>query len=108
MSASRRALAHLHAAATEAGIDHARLRDWAVASGKNSRADFTDDELDDMARRIKADPASASAPVIALTAHALAGDRQRALDVGCADHHAKPVDFPRLLEQIEALLPKAA
>lgn len=55
-------------------------------------------------RRIKADPGSASVPVVALTAHALAGDRERALEAGCADYHTKPVEFARLMEQIEQLL----
>ena len=55
-------------------------------------------------RQIKAVPDLAAVPVIGLTAHALTGDRERALDAGCADYHIKPVDFPRLLAQIEALL----
>jgi CheY-like chemotaxis protein len=55
-------------------------------------------------RRIKADPASAAVPVVGLTAHALQGDRERAIEAGCADYHTKPVDFPRLLGQIESLL----
>jgi two-component system, cell cycle response regulator DivK len=55
-------------------------------------------------RRIKADPASASVPVVGLTAHALAGDRERAIQAGCSDYHTKPVEFPKLLEQIESLL----
>jgi two-component system, cell cycle response regulator DivK len=53
---------------------------------------------------IKADPASASAPIIALTAHALESDRRRSAEVGCADFDTKPVDYPRLLEKIERLL----
>ena len=63
-------------------------------------------ELDgwEATRRIKAAPEGQAVPVIALTAHAMTGDRQKALEVGCADHHSKPVDFPRLLTQIEALL----
>ena len=55
-------------------------------------------------RQLKADPNVAAVPVIGLTAHALEGDRERALEAGCADYHTKPVDFPRLLSQIEALL----
>jgi CheY-like chemotaxis protein len=55
-------------------------------------------------RRIKAAPETATVPVIGLTAHALTGDRERALKAGCADYHIKPVDFPKLLAQIETLL----
>ena len=58
-------------------------------------------------RLIKADPATAAIPVIALTAHALAGDRARALEAGCADYHTKPVDLIKLLAQIEAILSPA-
>jgi CheY-like chemotaxis protein len=55
-------------------------------------------------RRIKADPATASIPVIALTAHAMAEDRAKAMAAGCDDFDIKPVDLPRLLEKIDALL----
>jgi len=55
-------------------------------------------------KRIKASPQTASIPVIELTAHAVVGDEQRALQAGCNDYHSKPVEFTRLLGQIEALL----
>ena len=55
-------------------------------------------------RRVKADPATRSIPVIALTAHGMDGDREKALEAGCDDHHAKPFELPRLLAQIDALL----
>ena len=58
-------------------------------------------------RRIKGRPATAAIPVIALTAHALATDRARSVEVGCAEYDTKPVDFVRLLAKIEALLPGA-
>jgi two-component system cell cycle response regulator DivK len=55
-------------------------------------------------RQLKADPQTSSIPVIALTAHAMAGDRARALEAGCDDYDTKPVEFPRLLAKIQALL----
>ena len=55
-------------------------------------------------RQIKAAAETSAVPVIGLTAHALTGDRERALGAGCADYHIKPVDFPRLLAQIETFL----
>jgi len=55
-------------------------------------------------RRIKADPATAGIPIVALTAHAMETDRQKSVEVGCADFDTKPVDFNRLLGKIGALL----
>ena len=55
-------------------------------------------------RLIKADPATQAIPVIALTAHAMAGDEQKALEAGCDDYDTKPGNFKRLLGKIETLL----
>jgi CheY-like chemotaxis protein len=58
----------------------------------------------DATRRIKAAPATRAIPVIALTAHAMSGDREKAVEAGCDDFDTKPVDLARLLGKIEALL----
>ena len=58
-------------------------------------------------RRLRADDATRAIPVIALTAHAMAGDRDRSLEAGCDDYDTKPIELPRLLGKIETWLASA-
>ena len=55
---------------------------------------------------IRADPATAAVPIIALTAHAMSGDKDKAIAAGCTDYCSKPVDFSDLLAKIERYSPK--
>ena len=58
----------------------------------------------DATRELKANADTAKIPVIALTAHAMTGDREKALEAGCDEFETKPVELPRLLEKMERLL----
>jgi two-component system, cell cycle response regulator DivK len=58
-------------------------------------------------RRLKDEAATRAIPVIGLTAHAMTGDRDKALAAGCNDYDTKPIELPRLLEKIEALLARS-
>ena len=55
-------------------------------------------------RQLRALAETRVVPIIAVTAHGMPGDRERAMEAGCDDHHAKPVDLPKLLAQVETLL----
>jgi CheY-like chemotaxis protein len=59
-------------------------------------------------RRVKSAEATKQIPIIALTAHAMSGDRERALEAGCDDYDTKPVELPRLLAKMAALLARAS
>jgi CheY-like chemotaxis protein len=95
------------------GFDVALAHDGQAAVDK-ARSESPDLVLLDMnlpimdgwtaARTIRADPATAGLPIIALTAHAMSGDREKTLRAGCDDYHPKPVDFGRLMTQITAAM----
>ena len=86
------------------------LQGVAMAASEHPNLIIMDLTLPDMdgweaTRRIKADPAIKHIPVVALTANAMAGDREKAIAAGCDDFDTKPVELPRLLGKIRALAP---
>ena len=99
------------------GIDVLVSRDGlaGVATANLSRPDLILMDLGlpnldgwEAARRLKADPATTAIPIIALSAHAMAGDRSQALEAGCDDYDTKPVEWSRLWAKIQALAPKGS
>ena len=79
-----------------------------LAAARDERPDLILPVLDgwEATRRLKGSEATRSIPVIALSAHAMPGDREKALEAGCDDYDAKPVKLPSLLAKIRALLPE--
>ena len=85
----------------------------AMAQGENPDLILMDMSLPvingwEATQQIRASPQVASVPIIALTAHAMSGDREKALEAGCDDYDTKPVELPRLLEKIDSLLKRTA
>jgi two-component system cell cycle response regulator DivK len=98
---------------TKRGYDISVAGDGAegVAVAKSQRPDIILMDMSlpvmhgwDATRALKADPETGGIPIIAITAHAMAGDREKALEAGCDDFDTKPYDLPRLLGKMEALL----
>jgi len=89
----------------KAGVDMGRAGQYDLIL-----MDMSLPEIDgwEAARQLRAAPESAAVPIIALTAHAMAGDRDKALEAGCNDYDTKPIELERLLGKMAALLPPGA